>query len=397
MELTDSFNRMIVDKRHADETVRFERNKLINILNTMEDGIYIVNQQYDIQYVNPILIKDFGSFEGVKCYTYFHDRTEVCPWCKNREIFAGKTVRWEWYSAKNQKTYDLIDTLMKNADGSMSKLEIFRDITERKQAEEELKKYAKALEEARNNLEKKVQERTQELKEAHEALVCKERLAALGQLSSSVGHELRNPLGVIKNACYFLNMKIETIQDEAVKDNIGIMNREIDTANKIITDLLDFTRIRESMRQAADVNQLVTETLSKSQIPENVTVSTDFSEEMASVSIDPIQVGQIFLNLIENAVYAMGEGGTLKVSTKETEGSVKVVFVDDGCGILKKNMEKIFEPLFTTKAKGIGLGLSVSKSLAEANGADILVVSEEGKGSRFVVRFRNLEVKNCEL
>ena len=391
-ELTNSFNRMMADKRNAEETVRFERNKLINILNSMEDGIYIVNQQYDIEYVNPVLKNDFGPFEGIKCYAYFHDRTEVCPWCKNQEVFAGKTVRWEWYSPKNQKTYDLIDTPMKNANGSISKLEIFRDITERKRSEEELKKYAEALKEARNNLEQKVQERTKELKEVHEELVRKEKLAVLGQLSSGVGHELRNPLGVIKNACYFLNMKMETIQDEAVKENIEIMNREINTANKIIADLLDFARIKEPIRQDTDINQLIADTLSKSLIPENIRVNPDFVEDIAPLSIDPIQVGQIFLNLIENAVHAMKEGGTLKISTRLTNGATEVIFDDDGCGIPKENLEKIFEPLFTTKAKGIGLGLAVSKSLVKANRASILVESEEGKGSKFVVRFREKEV-----
>ena len=258
-----------------------------------------------------------------------------------------------------------------------------------RESEEHLTKYAADLEEARNNLEQKVEKRTQELKEAHEALIRKEKLAVLGQLSSGVAHELRHPLGVIKNACYFLNMKIETIRDEAVKDNIAIMNREIDIANKIITDLLDFARITPPMRQDTDINQLVTETLSETSIPENITVTSDLVEGLSPVSIDAIQVGQIFLNLIENGVHAMVEGGTLDISSRMEEGVIEVIFVDKGCGISRENMEKIFEPLFTTKAKGIGLGLSISKSLAKANGATILVESEDGKGSRFTVRFRD--------
>ncbi|MCP4612999.1 MAG: PAS domain S-box protein, partial [Planctomycetes bacterium] len=130
--------RDITERKQAEEALRIEKDNLSNIFEAMEDGVYIVNQQNDIQYVNPVLKREYGIYEGRKCYEYFNDLKEACPWCKNHEVFAGKTVRWEWYSFKNQKTYDLIDTPLKNIDGSISKLEIFRDITERKQAEEQL-------------------------------------------------------------------------------------------------------------------------------------------------------------------------------------------------------------------------------------------------------------------
>ena len=122
-------------RKQSEEALLSERNKLRSVFEAMEDGVYIVNQQHDIQYVNPVIEKDFGPWQGCKCYKYFHDRKKACPWCKNEQVFAGKTVRWEWYSTKNQKTYDLIDTPLKIPYGSLSKLEIFRDITERKKME----------------------------------------------------------------------------------------------------------------------------------------------------------------------------------------------------------------------------------------------------------------------
>jgi PAS domain S-box-containing protein len=133
--------RDITERKKAEESLRYEREKLINILDSIPDGVYIVNGQYDIEYVNPFLQKIYGPVNGQKCYEYFEGQKEVCSWCKGQEVFKDKkTCRWEWYSPKTKKTYDLIDTPLINPDGSISKLEIFRDITERKRTEEALEK-----------------------------------------------------------------------------------------------------------------------------------------------------------------------------------------------------------------------------------------------------------------
>ncbi len=125
-------------KEIAEEKVRHERNNLRNILNSMDDGVYIVNSQHDIEYLNPTLEREFGPVDGQKCFSYFHDRNEECPWCKNKAVLQGKTVHWQWSSPKNKKTYDLLDTPLINPDGTVSKLEIFHDITEMKIAQEVL-------------------------------------------------------------------------------------------------------------------------------------------------------------------------------------------------------------------------------------------------------------------
>ena len=128
-----------IERKKTVDIVSTEQKKLHRILDSMEDGIYIVNTQYEIEFLNSTLRKDFGSINGKKCFEYFHDRTEPCPWCQNEKVFTGETVRWEWTSFKNNKVYDLIDTPLTNLDGSISKLEIFRDITERKFMEEKIR------------------------------------------------------------------------------------------------------------------------------------------------------------------------------------------------------------------------------------------------------------------
>lgn len=133
-------NRDITERKYAQETLEAEKDKLRGILHSMKDGVYIANAFNEVEYVNPVIEASFGEVGGRKCYEYFHDRTAQCPWCKNKQVFAGESVTWEWYSEKTGKTYELFDTPLKNSDGTVSKLEIFHDITERNKAEQAVRR-----------------------------------------------------------------------------------------------------------------------------------------------------------------------------------------------------------------------------------------------------------------
>jgi signal transduction histidine kinase/ActR/RegA family two-component response regulator len=253
-----------------------------------------------------------------------------------------------------------------------------RELTERKRAEEALKEYSERLEEM-------VEERTKELRDAQEQLIRAERLATIGQLGASVGHELRNPLGVIKNSTYYLNMKLRDA-DEKVKRHLKIMDREIATSNKIINDLLSFARDKKPSLQKTQINTVVQDALSRTALPDKVAVITELWDYLPPLMADPGQIEQVFINMISNAAQAMSDGGRLEIATRAEDGCIVTEFKDSGCGISEENLGKLFEPLFTTKAKGIGLGLAVSKRLIEAHKGTIEVESQEGKGTTFRVR-----------
>ncbi len=108
------------DLKRAERLLQVAHDRFETILEANPNGIYIVDQQHNIEYINPVIKEQFGPTDDRKCYDYFHDRTESCLWCKNDEVFAGKTVWWEWYSKRNNRYYDLFDTPIKNADGSIS-------------------------------------------------------------------------------------------------------------------------------------------------------------------------------------------------------------------------------------------------------------------------------------
>ena len=248
---------------------------------------------------------------------------------------------------------------------------------------------SRALEDLRainRELDQRVIERTRELEEAQDQLVRTEKLATLGQLAGGVGHELRNPLGAIKNAVYFLNMVLDD-PDPDTKETLGILSREVTTSERIISSLLDYARVRSPMRRQVNLNELVRETVTRIAVPENVEIAFHLGESLPPVVADPDQLVQVFSNIILNGCQAMPDGGELVIqSTGDNSRWVEVSVADAGVGISEDVLSKLFEPLFTTKAKGIGLGLPIVKGLVEGHEGVIEVKSQLGVGSTFTVR-----------
>jgi PAS domain S-box-containing protein len=271
---------------------------------------------------------------------------------------------------------------------------IARDITERKRAAELLRMYTEQLEAL-------VAERTRALEEAQERLLRQERLTVLGQVAGGIAHELRTPLGAIKNSIYLLNMLLEP-SDATVQEVLAVINQEIGASDRIISSLLNFTRPQRPARQIVDVHQVVEQALVRIEIPPQFQVQRHFAQDMPAILADAVQLEQVFGNLILNATQAMSQEGQLTIQTGQIHslpenveagfmptdeahaaGWVVVSISDTGDGISPKHLAQLFQPLFTTKSKGMGLGLALVKLLTEANGGGIAVESTLGKGTTF--------------
>ncbi len=259
-------------------------------------------------------------------------------------------------------------------------------IDEKEVVMDELKNVNKELSSTNDELVQK----NKQLSEAQEQLVRTEKLAAVGTLASGVSHELRNPLSAIKNAVFLLKRKLSRKKmqdiDEKTIQYLDIMDKGIDRCSKIINNLLGFTRVTKPARYSSDINVVVEETLSRVYVEKNIKVSKCFQSNLPKVMIDTNQIGQVLINVIENACQAMVDGGELKISTKVSMGSVEIEIGDSGCGIPEKEIEKLFDPLFTTKPSGTGIGLAVCHGIMEKHKGTINVKSQKGIGTKMSIR-----------
>jgi PAS domain S-box-containing protein len=356
----------VSEKRdEAEERIIKERDRSQEILSTIGEAVYILDPNLNIMEVNRTHLKMFDvkveEVIGMKCYQLFFNVKERCPDCPLTEVFNnGVCIRKERLilSPNDEIRYvDVIFCPLFDEEGNV--VEVIcdvRDITKRKEMEEKL--------------------------------AYSERLTAIGELSSGVAHEIRQPLGVISNSVYFLGNKLKDIAQDKVKRHLMIMEKEVKHANRLITDLLAFARFEEPLLKDCDINQVVEEVLSFFEIPSNVMVKKELKEGIPIILADSYQIQRICFNLVSNALSAMPEGGSLEIRTGEDKDGENIVIsiADSGEGISKENIEKVFEPYFTTRARGFGLGLTLCKKYAVAHRGRIELESEVGKGTNFIVK-----------
>ncbi|MGB9854002.1 MAG: PAS domain-containing sensor histidine kinase [Candidatus Bathyarchaeales archaeon] len=226
-----------------------------------------------------------------------------------------------------------------------------------------------------------------ERKQLEEQRLKLEKLATIAELATMIGHDLMNPMQAIENAAFILRNELANLQtsDKAIKA-LQVIQNSINYADKIVNDLKEFAVAEKLTLKKADINAIVEEALSQVQPPENVKIVKEFGR-IPEINVDKDRLKRVFINLAMNGIQAMEKnGGTLEVSTKKAKDCVLICFKDTGMGMPKEHVKKLFNSIFTTKAKGMGLGLMICKRLVESHGGSIHVKSEVGKGSVFTVK-----------
>ncbi|MBU0567880.1 histidine kinase, partial [bacterium] len=225
--------------------------------------------------------------------------------------------------------------------------------------------------------------RRNEMKE--EELLSLERIAAVGKISGSIAHEIRNPLSVIEGVVYLLKPKLRETDKESY-DYLDRIEIQISRITGIVKSLQSLTDIEETGKVRLDLAEAIEVALGRAEVPARIEVVKEVPKEKFIIMADKGQMAMVFTNLISNAVQSIMEEGTLWIKARWTnEEEIELSFKDTGCGIAQENLRKVFWPLFSSKARGMGFGLTLSQMIVERHGGKIAAESEPGEGTTFVI------------
>lgn len=370
----------ITERKKAEEEIR----KFKTIADNANYGMYITDLEGKFLYMNKYLATVLG-----------YEPNELIG--KNLDIFYNseqlKEITRLNEEVKDEGSYNALEIGHKHKNGSIfpmlmntliikneTGIPLFMaatsiDITEHKKAEKELK-------------------------EIQDKMSRSEKLTALGKLAGMVSHELRNPLCVIKTSVYLLRMNLKTLADKQVKRQLDILDQEVDVSDKIISDFLSFSRVREPKLSNFNVYDIIKESLHEIDIPKNIEVSVELGSNLPCINVDRVQIKIVFYNLILNALQAMRNGGKVTFTGSQKDEFLEISIEDTGEGITKENLARVFDPLFTTKSNGSGLGIAVCQTIIEGHMGSIEIESEVGKGTKIRIKLpikENRKKKSADL
>ena len=478
----------VTERKKAERELRRERDKIEGILAVMPDGICVIGREFDMEYVNPVVLNTFAEIKGRKCYEYLHGLSSPCHNCVRDRVIDGETTQWEWTASSNNKVFDVFNTPYRNKDGSVSVLAILRDITDKKQTKENLRATLNSIGDAvistdrdgvilemnpvaekltgwkaveakgthyntvlsgldavsgssagdmiedkllsnnivgfdesitlrsKNGEECKIAIASTPMKDdagntigiifvlrditreliAMETLRKVERLNSIGMLAGGIAHDFNNILTAI-----FGNISIAKIKlpkDHPAYRFINEAEKSINRATGLTQQLLTFAKGGAPVvKEAVNLCEIVEETVHFDLAGSSVKPVINAAANLWYAKVDKGQIQQVFSNLTINANQAMPSGGhfhiTLENAVIGDESAlnlapgryIRATVRDEGVGIHEKHLKTVFEPYFTTKQTGSGLGLATSYSIMAKHGGGISVESELGKGTTFTL------------
>ena len=361
----------ITKRNQMEEALKKSEQKYQTIMESMKEPLYIGSQDFIIKYMNPAMIKRTGhDATGEHCFKAIHDLDKKCPWCHYEDIIEGNALELDVVSPKDNHSFHISTTPFVSNDGSISSLNVFRDITEFKKMENQLQQ--------------------------------SQKMESIGTLAGGIAHDFNNILFPILG---YTEMLLEDVPEESpFKESLNEIYISALRAKDLVKQILTFSRQENSELKLLKMQPIIKETLKliRSTIPTTIKIKQDIKSDCGVIKADPTQIHQIIMNIATNAYHAMADiGGELIVSLNEMElGALDLInpdmkpgayafltIADNGIGMDKELSQKIFDPFFTTKekGKGTGMGLSVVHGIIKKLNGGIQVDSKPGKGTQFHV------------
>ncbi|EMI16517.1 PAS/PAC sensor signal transduction histidine kinase [Rhodopirellula maiorica SM1] len=361
---------------------------LAALLRTAVDAIIVINDRGIMQSVNPATTKLFGYDEAemvgenVKLLMPSPYRDEHDGYLRSyhetgraKIIGIGREVTGK---RKDETTFPMHLAVSEVPLGDKKLFAgIVRDISDLKNAQQQLS-------EINDQLEHRVRKRTSELHAAQAELLKAGKLATLGQVSGGIAHEIRNPLNAVRTSAYYLR-NARNLTPAKTLEHLDRIDRQVSLIEKVITALSDFVRLPEPRLTKCNVNELIADVIADVSVPDSVSVQIQVATDLPIAMVDPNQISIVLHNLLRNAADAMPDGGTITLASNVTDTEVVVEVIDTGVGIEDEHIRRITEPLYSTKAQGMGLGLAVSAAILDKNHGHLEVESQLGVGTTFAV------------